>query len=124
MTVGELETLVRLAIPAILILFNNGHFGWIKGLHRLKGHNQTFGVDFTPPRGQAIAEAFDITAWTAKTPSELDGALAKAFAHKKGPVLIDVHVESIADRVPPVYSWLTKRGVDPLSLDAKQVGYR
>ncbi|MEM8855964.1 MAG: thiamine pyrophosphate-binding protein, partial [Pseudomonadota bacterium] len=30
MTVGELETLVRLAIPAILILFNNGHFGWIK----------------------------------------------------------------------------------------------
>ncbi|XWN33989.1 MAG: thiamine pyrophosphate-binding protein [Devosia sp.] len=123
MTVGELETLVRLAIPAILILFNNGHFGWIKGLHRLKGHNQTFGVDFTPPRGQAIAEAFDMKAWTAKTPSELDAALADAFAYKKGPAFIDVHVESIADRVPPVYSWLAKRGVDPLNLDAEPVGY-
>jgi len=123
MTVGELETLVRLQVPAILILFNNGVFGWIKGLHRLKGHNQCFGVDFTPPRGQAIAEAFDMKAWTAKNAAEFDAALKEAFAYKLGPCFIDVHVESIADRVPPVYSWLTKRGEDPLSLDAKEVGY-
>jgi acetolactate synthase I/II/III large subunit len=123
MSVGELETLVRLQIPAILLLFNNGHFGWIKGLHRLKGHNQCFGVDFTPPKGQAIAEAFDLKAWTAKTPMELDTALADAFAHKKGPCLIDVHVESIADRVPPVYSWLNKRGKDPLRLEAEDVAF-
>ncbi|MEJ1991278.1 MAG: thiamine pyrophosphate-binding protein, partial [Maritimibacter sp.] len=123
MSVGELETLVRLQIPAILLLFNNGHFGWIKGLHRLKGHNQCFGVDFTPPKGQAIAEAFDLKAWTAKTPAELDTALADAFAHKKGPCLIDVHVESIADRVPPVYSWLNKRGKDPLRLEAEDVAF-
>ncbi len=123
MTVGELETLVRLQIPAILILFNNGVFGWIKGLHRLKGHNQCFGVDFTPPKGQKIAEAFDMKAFTAKSASELDVVLKEAFAYTKGPVFIDVHVESIADRVPPVYSWLTKRGQDPLSLEAKEVSY-
>lgn len=123
MTVGELETLVRLQVPAILILFNNGVFGWIKGLHRLKGHNQCFGVDFTPPKGQAIAEAFDLKAWTAKSAIELDAALKAAFAYRKGPCFIDVHVESIADRVPPVYSWLTKRGRDPLSLDATDVAY-
>lgn len=123
MTVGELETLVRLNIPAILILFNNGHFGWIKGLHRLKGHNQCFSVDFTPPRGQAIAEAFDLKAWTAKTADELDKALAEAFAYEQGPCFIDVHVESIAERVPPVYSWLTKRGRDPLSLEAAEIDY-
>lgn len=123
MTVGELETLVRLQVPAILILFNNGVFGWIKGLHRLKGHNQCFGVDFTPPKGQAIAEAFDLKAWTAKNAAEFDAALKEAFDYKLGPCFIDVHVESIADRVPPVYSWLTKRGEDPLSLEAKEVGY-
>lgn len=123
MTVGELETVVRLAIPAILILFNNGHFGWIKGLHRLKGHNQTFGVDFTPPRGQAIAEAFDMKAWTARSAAEFDAALKEAFAYRKGPCFIDCHVESIADRVPPVYSWLTKRGEDPLDLEAREVRY-
>lgn len=123
MTVGELETLVRLQIPAILILFNNGHFGWIKGLHRLKGHNQCFGVDFTPPRGQAIAEAFDMKAWTAKSAGDLDLALAEAFKWRKGPCFIDVHVESIADRVPPVYSWLSKKGEDPLNLEAKEVAF-
>ncbi|MDG4719753.1 MULTISPECIES: thiamine pyrophosphate-binding protein [Thalassospira] len=123
MTVGELETLVRLQVPAILLLFNNGIFGWIKGLHRLKGHNQCFSVDFLPPRGQAIAEAFDMTAWTAKTPAELEDALEKAFAHKNGPCFIDIHVESLADRVPPVYSWLTKKGEDPLELQTKRVPY-
>jgi len=123
MSVGELETLVRLQVPAILMLFNNGHFGWIKGLHRLKGHNKAFGVDFTPPKGQAIAEAFDLKAWTARNAAELDAALAEAFEHRAGPCLIDIHVESIADRVPPVYSWLTKRGEDPLSLEADDVSY-
>lgn len=123
MTVGELETLVRLQVPAILLLFNNGTFGWIKGLHRLKGHNQCFGVDFMPPRGQAIAEAFGVKAWTAKSSKELDFALAEAFAYENGPCLIDIHVESIADRVPPVYSWLSKRGKDPLSTKAEEVRY-
>jgi acetolactate synthase-1/2/3 large subunit len=123
MTVGELETLVRLQVPAILLLFNNGTFGWIKGLHRLKGHNQCFGVDFMPPKGQAIAEAFDLKAWTATNSSELDAALEAAFAHKDGPCLIDIHIESIADRVPPVYSWLSKRGKNPLSIDAEAVRY-
>ncbi|GAB3447570.1 thiamine pyrophosphate-binding protein [Insolitispirillum peregrinum] len=123
MTVGEMETLVRLNVPAILLLFNNGTFGWIKGLHRLRGHNQCFSVDFTPPRGQAIAEAFDLKAWTATSAAELDTALAEAFAWTGGPCLIDIHVESIADRVPPVYSWLTKRGRDPLSVEAEEVRY-
>ncbi|MEM8842935.1 MAG: thiamine pyrophosphate-binding protein [Pseudomonadota bacterium] len=123
MTVGELETLVRLQVPAILILFNNGVFGWIKGLHRLKGHNQCFGVDFTPPKGQAIAEAFDLKAWTATNPDQFDDALAEAFAWRKGPCFIDVHVESIADRVPPVYSWLTKKGRDPLALESDDISF-
>ncbi|SDI54540.1 thiamine pyrophosphate-binding protein [Alloyangia pacifica] len=123
MSVGELETLVRLQVPAILLLFNNGTFGWIKGLHRLRGHNQCFGVDFMPPRGQAIAEAFGLTAWTAKDAASLDDALKQAFDHTKGPCLIDIHVESIADRVPPVYSWLSKMGKDPLSTAAEEISY-
>jgi len=120
MTAGELETLVRLQVPALLILFNNGCFGWIKGLHRLLGHNQCFGVDFLPPKGQAIAEAFGLKAWTVTTPEQLDKYLAEAFAYN-GPCFLDIHVESIADRVPPVYSWLSKRGRDPLQFDLEQL---
>ena len=124
MSVGELETLVRLQVPAILILFNNGTYGWIKGLHRLKGHNQCFGVDFLPPEGQAIAEAFGLKAWTARTGAELDDVLAQAFAWKTGPCFIDLRIESLAERVPPVYSWLRRRGEDPMALDSADHGYR
>jgi acetolactate synthase I/II/III large subunit len=122
MAVGELETLVRKKVPALLMLFNNGCFGWIKGLHRLKGHDECFGVDFLPPRGQAIAEAFDIKAWTVTTPDALIAALDEAFAYD-GPCLLDIHVESLADRVPPVYSWLTKKGSDPLVMAPEDVAY-
>lgn len=62
-------------------------------------------------------------AWTATNSEELDAALASAFVHSDGPCLIDIHVESIADRVPPVYSWLNKRGRDPLSIAAEDVRY-
>ncbi|SCK22940.1 acetolactate synthase-1/2/3 large subunit [Variovorax sp. HW608] len=122
MSVGELETLVRKKVPALLMLFNNGCFGWIKGLHRLKGHQECFGVDFLPARGQAIAEAFDIRSWTVETPEQLALALDEAFAYD-GPCLMDIRVESLADRVPPVYSWLNKKGRDPLALKPEDVAY-
>ena len=52
MSVGESETPVRLQVPALSILFDNGHFGRIEGLHRLKGHNQCGkigpGASFSP----------------------------------------------------------------------------
>ncbi|NVJ93332.1 MAG: thiamine pyrophosphate-binding protein [Methylocystaceae bacterium] len=122
MSTGELETLVRLNVPAMLMLFNNGCFGWIKGLHRLKGHNQCFGVDFLPPDGKAIGEAFGLKSWKITTSEELEAALAEGFYYN-GPCLLDIHVESMADRVPPVYSWLRKRGHDPLEVTNEEVKY-
>ncbi len=122
MAAGELETLARLDIPAVLILFTNGSFGWIKGLHKLRGHREPMSVDFITPDGKAIGEAFGIRSWSAESPGELSLALERAFDYN-GPSLIDVRVESIADRVPPVYSWLRKRGRDPLTLEAEDVYY-
>ena len=122
MSAGELETLVRLKVPAILILFNNGTFGWIRGLHELSGVREPMSVDFTPPDGKAIGEAFGLRSWRVTDPGELEAALRSALDHD-GPCLIDVLVESIADRVPPVYSWLTRLGRDPLSLEADDVSY-
>ncbi|MEM9050326.1 MAG: thiamine pyrophosphate-dependent enzyme [Pseudomonadota bacterium] len=122
-SVGALKALVRRQVSPILILFDNGAFGWIKGLHRLSGHKRCFGVGFTPPKGQAVAEAFDLKAWTATVAASLDAGLAEAFAWRKGPSFIDIRVESIADRVPSVYSWMMKRGRDPLALEAADVAY-
>lgn len=124
MTVGELETLARLNCPAILLHFNNACFGWIKGLHRLdgSGNNDCFSVDFNVTKGKELAEAFGIQAYRVTTVEELEVALDKAFA-LDGPTFIDIIVESLADRVPPVFSWLRKRGENPLDLESKDVGY-
>lgn len=122
MSVGELESLVRLNVPAILILFNNGTFGWIKGLHKLRGHHEPISVDFIAPDGKAIGEAFGLRSWSVDTPGELADALEGAF-DIDGPSLINVNVESIADRVPPVYSWLRRLDRDPLSLESEDLFY-
>ncbi|MDP6788010.1 MAG: thiamine pyrophosphate-binding protein [Rhodospirillales bacterium] len=115
MTAGELESLVRLRVPAILLHFNNGCFGWIKALQRVRGHNRAFSVDFNPLDGKKIAEAFGMKAWRVTEPDAFDAALDQAFK-EKGPCLIDIAVESIADRLPPVYSWQKRQGADPLAI--------
>ncbi|TPJ74583.1 thiamine pyrophosphate-binding protein [Mesorhizobium sp. B2-7-1] len=115
MSMGELETIVRLDVPALLIHFSNGCFGWIKALQRLHGHNATYSVDFKQLDAAAIAAAFGLRAWHVRTADELDAALGEAFAHD-GPAFIDIEVESIADVAPPVMSWLRRLGRDPLDL--------
>lgn len=124
MTAGELETLARLNCPALLIHFNNACFGWIKGLQRLDGYDSDncYSVDFDATKASDVAEAFGLKAWHVTDMDELEVALDEAFAFD-GPCLVDIVVESLAERVPPVYSWLRKRGKDPLSTEAEAVWY-
>lgn len=125
MSVGELETLVRLNIPAILIQFNNACFGWIKGLHRMEGRgaNDCYSVDFSRGDAARVAEAFGMKAMRATTLNEFEAAFDVALAHHDGPVLIDVVVESLAERMPPVFSWLRKTGRDPLALETRRLEF-
>ena len=124
MSVGELETLVRLNCPAILLHFNNACFGWIKGLHRLQGRgtNDCYSVDFTPARAAMIAEAFGLAAWHVTTIDQFEAALDAALAHT-GPSFIDIAIESIAERIPPVFSWMRKSGNEPLALDSERKSF-
>ena len=124
MTAGELETLARLKCPALLMHFNNACFGWIKGLQRLDGYEKDncYSVDFGATKASDVAEAFGLKAWHVTDMDELEAALDEAFAYD-GPCLIDIVVESLAERVPPVYSWLRRRGKDPLTTEAEAVWY-
>ncbi len=124
MTVGELETLVRLNCPAILLHFNNACFGWIKGLHRLQGvgNNDCYSVDFSQTNAYKVAEAYGMRAFQVHSLDKFEQALDIAFDYD-GPCFIDIVVESLADRVPPVVSWIRKRGEDPLALDSKEIKY-
>jgi acetolactate synthase-1/2/3 large subunit len=131
MSAGELETLSRLQIPAVLIHFNNACFGWIKALQRVvdRDHAQkdsrrqgrphhatandpTFSVDFGEYDMSKLAAVYGIRAFRVETPEELENALSEAFSLNE-PIFVDIAVESIADRLPPVFSWLKKVGADP-----------
>jgi acetolactate synthase-1/2/3 large subunit len=104
MSAGELETLARLNIPAVLIHFNNGMFGWIKALQKLHCQEKYFSVDFQTGDMSALASVFGIKGYHVKTPGDLDDALNDAFKHK-GPVFIDIVSVSEVAELPPVFSW-------------------
>ena len=108
MSAGELETLVRLNIPAVLIHFNNACFGWIKALQSLHTRDKFFSVDFSPTDPAKVAEGFGMKAMRITAPDMLDTALKKAFS-TPGPVFLDVIAESEVTELPPVYSWMAKR---------------
>lgn len=139
MSAGELETLSRLQVPAVLIHFNNACFGWIKALQRVTDRNHartgrraaaapgaltndpTFDVDFGAHDMSRLAAVYGIRSWRVETPEQLETAFAEAFALAE-PVFIDIAVESIADRLPPVFSWLKKVGADPSAVGV-QAGF-
>jgi len=104
MSAGELETLVRLNIHAILIHFNNGSFGWIKALQSIHSQGRFMSVDFTQGNMAEVATAFGMKSFHVKTPDELDHAFNEAIAYQ-GPVFIDVVTEPEVCELPPVYSW-------------------
>ena len=131
MSAGELETLSRLQVPAVLIHFNNACFGWIKALQRVVDRDRarkasehspavpvndpTFSVDFGKYDMSRLASVYGIRSFRVETPAQLEAALREAFELNE-PVFIDVAVESIADRLPPVFSWLKKVGADPAAV--------
>lgn len=107
MSAGELETLVRLDIPAVLIHFNNSCFGWIKALQAIHTDEKFFSVDFSKTDPAAVAQGFGMKAIRVTDPDMLDEAVKEAFS-TMGPVFIDIVTESEAKELPPVYSWIKK----------------
>lgn len=105
MAAGDLETIARLAIPVVLIQFNNATFGWIKALqHHLEDANY-FGVDFSSTTDYvAIAKAFGIDGVQVTDPQEIDAAIRQGLAEPR-PFFIDIVTASEEETPPPVPDW-------------------
>jgi acetolactate synthase-1/2/3 large subunit len=114
MSAGELETLVRLEVPVLLLHFNNGSFGWIKGLQSIHWEGQSFSVDFSKSDMSKVAAAFGLRSFRVTTPQELKEALDEALL-ANCPTFVDILSESEVDELPPVHSWLVKAGKDPMT---------
>jgi acetolactate synthase-1/2/3 large subunit len=106
MSCGELETIARLQLPIVLLLFNNAQFGWIKTLQHLYRERRYLSVDFSADTDYAgIARAFGLQGVRVDDPAALEPALRDALASGR-PTFIDVLTESEVTETPPVEKWL------------------
>lgn len=105
MSAGDLETISRLNIPAVLIHFNNGSFGWIKALQRLHCERKYFSVDFNANDPAKVAEGFGLESRRITTPEELVHGFDDAFAANH-PMFLDIASEPEEENIPPVYTWM------------------
>ncbi len=106
MSCGELETIARLNLPIVLLLFNNAMFGWIKTLQHLYREQRYLSVDFSDDTDHAaIAAGFGLQGTRVAEAAELEPALQAALASGR-PTLIDVTTESEVTETPPVEKWL------------------
>jgi acetolactate synthase-1/2/3 large subunit len=105
MSVGELETIVRLDLPITLVVVSNGVFGWIKAGQKSAYEERYYSVDFTQSDHARIAEAYGVKSWRVEDPAELAGAL-RAAVETPGPALVDVISQPLQEARAPVSEWV------------------
>ena len=104
-TAGELETIVRLNVPVMMVVISNSVYGWIKAGQKTGFGQRYFSVDFSRTDHAKVAEAFGVKAWKVEKPGDLKGAFEAAAAHG-GPALVDVIAQPLHEARAPVSEWV------------------
>lgn len=105
MSAGDLATIARVGGPTVLILFNNGSYGWIKALQKLQRGGRYFSVDLDEPIDYtAVAAAFGLRARRVTSAAEITPALREALA-SGAPSFIEIPTASEHEVIPPVALW-------------------
>ncbi|HEX3953503.1 MAG TPA: thiamine pyrophosphate-binding protein [Stellaceae bacterium] len=105
MTVGELETLVRLRLPITIVVISNASFGWIKAGQKSGFDGRYFSVDFGRTDHAAVAAAFGVQSWKVEDPAELRAVLKRAVDSGE-PTLVDVICQPLQEAHAPVSEWV------------------
>jgi len=104
-TAGELETIVRLRVPLMMVVISNSSYGWIKAGQKTAFGGRYFSVDFSRTDHARVAEAFGLKAWRVEKPELLKPALIAAAEHG-GPALVDIIAQPLQDARAPVSEWV------------------
>ena len=104
-TVGELETIVRLKIPLVMLVISNATYGWIKAGQKTGFEGRYFSVDFNRTDHAAVAAAYGVKSWRVDDPALLATALRQAL-DCGGPALVDVLCQPLHEARAPVSEWV------------------
>lgn len=87
----ELETAVRLNLPIVHIIWNDGHFDMVK-FQEEKKYGRSSGVDFGPVDYVKYAESMGAKGYRATSTEEFL-EIIKNIPETSGPVLIDIPID-------------------------------
>ena len=104
-TVGELETIVRLKVPVMMVVFSNSTYGWIKAGQKTGFGARYYSVDFSRTDHARVAEAFGVKAFKVEKIENLKPALIAAAEHG-GPALVDIIAQPLHEANAPVSEWV------------------
>jgi pyruvate dehydrogenase (quinone) len=99
MLLGDLITLSQNALPAKIVVFNNGALSFVE-LEMKAAGIVNFGTELENPDFAAVATALGLHGQRVSDPKDLDAALRTAFAHD-GPALVEVMVARQELSLPP-----------------------
>jgi len=104
-TAGELETIVRLKVPLLMVVISNSSYGWIKAGQKAGFGQRYFSVDFSRTDHAKVAGAFGLKAWRVERPVDLKPALVAA-AELGAPALVDIITQPLHEARAPVSEWV------------------
>ncbi len=104
-TVGELETVTRLNLPIMFLVFSNSVYGWIKAGQKAGFKQRYYAVDFNRTDHAAVAESFGVKSWRVEDPADLRRVFKRAIEHH-GPTLVDIISQPLQDAQAPVSEWI------------------
>src|ERR1700676_3479573 len=90
MLMGDFLSLVQLALPVKVVVFNNVALGFVELEQKSTGFLD-FGTGFKNPNFAAMAAAVGVRGIRVEDPGDVEAGIAEALAHN-GPVLIDAVV--------------------------------
>jgi pyruvate dehydrogenase (quinone) len=96
---GDLLTQVERKTPVVQISLNNGALDFVN-IEQQEAGFVPYGVKFQNPNFAKVAEAMGATGIRLEEPGDVREGLAKALAHKGGPVVVDAVVDPYALSLP------------------------
>ena len=94
--VQELATAAQHGIDLVLVLFNDGAYGNVKRFQQQLFDGKEIAVNLKNPDFMKLADAFGIQGLRAKSPPELERAIARGF-DTPGPTLIEYPIGEVPD---------------------------
>ncbi|MBU7000537.1 MAG: thiamine pyrophosphate-binding protein [Theionarchaea archaeon] len=103
-SMAELASIAREQIPAVVILFHNNEYGWIKTHLKYRKEQKYLSVDLPEVKYDAAAESLGLRSYVAETDEEFEETLKMALK-TDDPTFIDAHTMKLHEIAPEKLPW-------------------